>query len=192
MSNVRPHKRNTVAISKPAIRLMTEVDVPMLHAWLHKPHVAEWWAGEEGLSLEEAKAKYLPRVMAADRVTPYIATLDGQPIGYAQSYVALGSGGGWWEDEIDPGVRGIDQFLSEASMLGQGLGASLVIALVELLFRDPAVTKIQTDPDPTNLRAIRCYEKAGFKAVRTVATPDGPALYMLKHRVQAQAPKSAA
>ena len=34
-------------------------------------------------------------------------------------------------------------------------------ALVELLFNDPEVTKIQTDPSPSNLRAIRCYEKAG-------------------------------
>lgn len=160
----------------------------MLHAWLRRPHVAEWWVGDEGLSLEDAKAQYLPRVMAAERVTPYIAMFDGQPIGYAQSYVVLGSGGGWWEDETDPGARGIDQFLSEASMLGQGLGTSLVMALLELLFRDSAVTKVQTDPDPTNLRAIRCYEKAGFRSVRTILTPDGLALYMLKHRVQTQAP----
>ena len=33
--------------------------------------------------------------------------LNGEPIGYAQSYVALGSGDGWWEEETDPGVRGI-------------------------------------------------------------------------------------
>jgi aminoglycoside 6'-N-acetyltransferase-1b/aminoglycoside 6'-N-acetyltransferase-2 len=77
-------------------------------------------------------------------------------------------------------------------MLGQGLGTRLVTALVELLFRDPAVTKVQSDPDPTNLRAIRCYEKAGFKAVRTIATPDGAALYMLQERPQTCEPKSAA
>ena len=170
---------------------MTEDDVPMLHAWLQRPHIANWWGGEEGLSFEEARAKYIPRVLAVDRVTPHIATLEGRPIGYAQSYVALGCGDGWWEDETDPGVRGIDQFLSEPTLLDQGLGTRLVTALVELLFRDPTVTKIQTDPDPTNLRAIRCYEKAGFKAVRTIVTPDGAALYMLQERSQAYEPKSA-
>jgi aminoglycoside 6'-N-acetyltransferase-1b len=41
------------------------------------------------------------------------------------------------------------------------------------------VTKIQTDPAPTNLRAIRCYEKAGFRKVGIVDTPDGPALLMV-------------
>ena len=40
--------------------------------------------------------------------------------------------------------------------LGKGLGTKLVRALVELLFNDPEVTKIQTDPSPSNLRAIRC------------------------------------
>jgi aminoglycoside 6'-N-acetyltransferase Ib len=194
MSNVRPHKQGivTTSASLVTLRLMTEDDIPRLHAWLRRPHVAEWWAGEESLSLEEARVEYSPRVMASDRETPYIAMLEGQPIGYAQSYVALGCGGGWWEDETDPGVRGIDQFLSEASLLGRGLGTSLVAALVELLFCDPAVTKVQTDPEPTNLRAIRCYEKAGFKAVRTIVTPDGAALYMLRERAQASALPSAA
>jgi hypothetical protein len=47
--------------------------------------------------------------VADSRVYPFIALLDGEPIGYAQSYVALGAGDGGWEDETDPGVRGIDQ-----------------------------------------------------------------------------------
>ena len=102
--------------------------------------------------------------------------LNGEPIGYAQSYVALGSGDGWWEEETDPGVRGIDQSLANASQLGKGFGTKLVRALVELLFRSE-VTKIQTDPSPSNLRAIRCYEKAGFERQGTVTTPDGPRVH---------------
>ena len=54
------------------------------------------------------------------------------------------------EEETDPGVRGIDQSLANASQLGKGLGTKLVRALVELLFNDPEVTKIQTDPSPSN------------------------------------------
>lgn len=55
----------------------------------------------------------------------------------------------------------------------------MVRAFVEQLFRDPAVTLVQTDPDPRNARAVRCYEKAGFRAVREVDTPDGRARYMV-------------
>ncbi|HCB1642105.1 TPA: AacA4 family aminoglycoside N(6')-acetyltransferase, partial [Citrobacter freundii] len=133
-------------------------------------------------TLADVQEQYLPSVLAQESVTPYIAMLNGEPIGYAQSYVALGSGDGWWEEETDPGVRGIDQLLANASQLGKGLGTKLVRALVELLFNDPEVTKIQTDPSPSNLRAIRCYEKAGFERQGTVTTPDGPAVYMVQTR----------
>jgi RimJ/RimL family protein N-acetyltransferase len=189
------------------LRLMTEEDIPLLHGWLQRPHIVRWWGGEAGRpkSLAETRANYLPRVLGSrsdgplpsfltpsgggarscgpgDRVTPYIAMLGDRPIGYAQSYVAIGSGDGWWEEITDPGVRGIDQSLGHEADLGQGLGTRLVTALCELLFQDPQVTRIQTDPDPTNARAIRCYEKAGFRALREIVTPDGPALYMVRDR----------
>jgi AacA4 family aminoglycoside N(6')-acetyltransferase len=167
--------------SRVELRLMTQHDLPMLHAWLNRPHIVQWWGGERP-SLEEVQSHYLPRVLAADKVTPYIGLLDGRPFAYAQSYVACGSGDGWWEDITDPGVRGIDQSIAEPELLGRGLGTRLVMALVERLFEDPAVTVVQTDPSPNNARAIRCYEKAGFKRIKTVQTPDGPALYMLCER----------
>nr|WNN26496.1 fluoroquinolone acetylating aminoglycoside-(6)-N-acetyltransferase [Aeromonas jandaei]WNN26497.1 fluoroquinolone acetylating aminoglycoside-(6)-N-acetyltransferase [Aeromonas jandaei]WNN26498.1 fluoroquinolone acetylating aminoglycoside-(6)-N-acetyltransferase [Aeromonas jandaei] len=163
------------------LRLMTEHDLAMLYEWLNRSHIVEWWGGEEARpTLADVQEQYLPSVLAQESVTPYIAMLNGEPIGYAQSYVALGSGDGRWEEETDPGVRGIDQLLANASQLGKGLGTKLVRALVELLFNDPEVTKIQTDPSPSNLRAIRCYEKAGFERQGTVTTPYGPAVYMVQ------------
>ena len=170
-------------MGKITFRPMREQDLPMLQEWIGRPHVREWWAGDDAdIGAEEFRARYLPRVMAEENVTPYIVTMDGRPIGYAQSYVAMGSGDGWWADITDPGVRGIDQFLCEASDLGKGLGTRMVEALVARLFADPSVTRIQTDPDPRNARAIRCYEKAGFRAVGTIVTPDGAALYMVQDR----------
>ena len=89
------------------LRLMTEHDLPMLHDWLNRAHIVERWGGEEKRpTLDEVIDYYQPRVLAQASVTPYIAMLGEEPIGYAQSYVALGSGDGWWEDETDPGVRG--------------------------------------------------------------------------------------
>jgi aminoglycoside 6'-N-acetyltransferase-1b/aminoglycoside 6'-N-acetyltransferase-2 len=175
------------------LRLMTERDLPMLHEWLNRPHIVEWWGGaEERPTLDEVLEHYLPRVLAEGAVTSYIAMLGEEPIGYAQSYVALGSGDGWWEDETDPGVRGIDQSLANPTQLNKGLGTKLVRALVERLFSDAAVTKIQTDPAPNNHRAIRCYEKAGFVRQKVVTTPDGPAVYMVQTRQAFESSRSAA
>lgn len=79
-------------------------------------------------------------------------------------------------------MRGIDQSLADPARLGRGLGTQLVTALVERLFADPAVSRIQTDASPANLRAIRCDEKAGFRRRRNIVAPDGPAVYMVRER----------
>ncbi|HYW55459.1 MAG TPA: GNAT family N-acetyltransferase [Polaromonas sp.] len=155
-------------------------DLPMLHAWTQQPHWTEWW-GDPG-TLEDIEAEYGPLIADTTEVQPHIALLDGQPFGYIQSYVAMGSGDGWWEDETDPGVRGIDQSIADPTHLNQGLGTAMVKAFVAKLLADPAVTHIQTDPAPQNARAIRCYEKAGFEAVGEISTPDGAALLMVCKR----------
>jgi RimJ/RimL family protein N-acetyltransferase len=150
--------------------------LPMLREWLLRPHVAQWWGEAE--SIDELHRDYIAPAIEPNATRAYIARLGNEPIGFIQCYVVMGSGGGWWEDETDPGARGIDQFLSEAGRLGQGLGRRMIRAFLDQVFGDPAVTAVQTDPAPTNLRAIRCYTAAGFQAVKQVDTPDGPALLM--------------
>ena len=141
---------------------MTEHDLAMLYEWLNRSHIVEWWGGEEARPTLADVQEQCKRFSARVRHSIH-CNAEWRADCYAQSYVALGSGDGWWEEETDPGVRGIDQSLANASQLGKGLGTKLVRALVELLFNDPEVTKIQTDPSPSNLRAIRCYEKAGLR-----------------------------
>ena len=170
-------------MSDVTFRPLHESDLPLLHDWIRRPHVAEWWSGgEANESLDETRRKHFPRLEDHSSVKSYIALLAGEAIGFIQSYVALGCGDGWWEDEADPGVHGIDQFLGDESKLGRGLGTRMISAFVRKLFEDPTVTKVQTDPDPANARAIRCYEKAGFRRVGKVSSPDGTALLMIVER----------
>ena len=100
---------------------MTEHDLAMLYEWLNRSHIVEWGGEEARPTLADVQEQYLPSVLAQESVTPYIAMLNGEPIGYAQSYVALEAGTDG-EEETDPGVRGIDQSLANASQLGKGLG----------------------------------------------------------------------
>ncbi len=106
------------------LRLMTEHDLAMLYEWLNRSHIVEWWGGEKGRPIAcDVQEQYLPSVLAQESVTPYIAMLNGEPIGYAQWYVALGSGDLWWEEE-EPiqEYAGIDQSLANASQLGKEVG----------------------------------------------------------------------
>jgi RimJ/RimL family protein N-acetyltransferase len=169
-----------------SFRPLTPGDLPVLHEWLSRPHVVQWW-GDPG-PLSEVESDYLPTTQPGSKTRGYIALQGEEPIGFIQSYVVIGSGDGWWEGEADPGARGIDQFLANADQLGRGLGSAMVRAFVELLFSDPAVTKVQTDPSPDNQRAIRSYRRAGFVATGEVVTPDGPAFLMMASRPSDAAP----
>ena len=149
----------------------------MLHTWLSRPHVAASWG--KPASLEAVQADYAPAIAGNVPQECFIAEVGGEAIGFIQSYIpAAWHDEGWWLDEHDRGVRGIDQFLIDAQALGQGIGTAMVAAFVDRLFADPAVTRVQTDPSPENIPAIRCYEKVGFVRGKLVQTPDGPALLM--------------
>ena len=146
------------------LRPLTPADLPLTATWLTLPHVAEWWEGPITLD---------------PRLRQTLAVIDGEAVGYVQSYQAVAChGDGWWLEVHDPGVYGIDQFLADPRKLGQGLGTRIVRAFVAQLFADPRVTRVQADPSPANGRAIHSYEKAGFRRVREIVTPDGPALLM--------------
>ena len=78
-----------------------------------------------------------------------------------------------------PGTRGIDQFIGEVDLMGRGHGSAFMRAFIEGLLKS-GVPRVVIDPSPTNPRAIRAYEKAGFRREREVDTPDGPALLMVR------------
>lgn len=163
-----------------SFRPLTWSDLPLLHEWLNRPHVAEWWEGTTSLEyVQQTHGKDLESTV----IWQFFACLGDVPVGYTQLYRVLGADRDWWQDETDPGARGIDQFLANEAQLGRGLGSAMVRQfLIRTFSEDPTVTKIQTDPAPHNGRAIRAYEKAGFRRVRELITPDGPATLMVVTR----------
>lgn len=150
---------------------MTRTDLPLLRRWLATPEVTRWWGEpEEQLALVRDD-------LAEPAMAQFIVHCDGRPFGYLQCYdLAV------WCDPafgVQPrGTRGIDQFIGEPDMLGRGHGTALIRRFLTMRFTD-GTPRIVTDPDPGNLRAIRCYEKAGFLRDRVVETHGGPALLMV-------------
>ncbi|HEY9758324.1 MAG TPA: GNAT family N-acetyltransferase [Oculatellaceae cyanobacterium] len=154
----------------------------LLHQWLNEPHVAERWDG--CVSVEDVWQRYF----GSDReshIDGFLASLNGSPIGFIQSYWATQCGDGWWEQERDPGTVGIDFFIGHRDKLGQGVGTKMIRQFADTLFANPAVTKIISDPAPDNLRSIRCLEKAGFQRIGEIDTPSGAAILMqaLRHQL---------
>jgi len=107
----------------------------------------------------------------------WIVAYQGRPFAYAQDYSPHD-----WDAHpfahLPPGSRGIDQYIGEPDLLDVGHGSAFVRAHCDRLFAAGAPA-IGTDPHPENFRAIRAYEKAGFRvASQPMDTRWGRALLM--------------
>jgi aminoglycoside 6'-N-acetyltransferase len=63
-------------------------------------------------------------------------------------------------------VFGTDQFIGETKYWGQGIGKVLIKSMANFLIIEKDAKKIILDPQAWNERAIRCYEKSGFKKTK--------------------------
>ena len=151
-------------------RAVTDADLPMLAEWLAEPHVAQWWGDPAGSLLEIEEA------MEDVATEPLIVEMDGEPIAYLQSYDPHLEDGHPYQDQ-PTGTLGLDISIGRPDLLGQGHGSAIIRQFAEELFAEGA-PRIVIDPDPANIRAIRAYEKAGFRAFDTRTSQYGPALMM--------------
>lgn len=153
-------------------RAMTANDLSLVKTWLAEPHVAEWW-GEPGEQFDLVSGD-----LSHPAMDQFIVMSGERPLGYLQCYnlIAWNTGFGPQPD----GTRGIDLFIGLAQIIGHGHGSALIQAFADEVLA-AGVPRIVTDPDPKNLRAVRAYEKAGFREDRMVDTPDGRALLMVRN-----------
>jgi aminoglycoside 6'-N-acetyltransferase len=71
-----------------------------------------------------------------------------------------------FSEELEPKYKhaAIDLFV-DPPLQGRGLGTEAIRSVVAQLINDRGHHRITIDPATDNAAAIRCYEKAGFKAV---------------------------
>jgi aminoglycoside 6'-N-acetyltransferase len=150
-----------------SFRPLERCDFPLLQEWLSAPHVAAWW--NERLDLPGVEAKYGPRVSGIEPTHVFMIEQEGRPIGWIQWYL--------WSDYSDhanqlgaePGSAGIDFAIGELGMTGFGLGPTAIREFLrQVVFSNPDVCAVVSDPEERNLRSLRAFEKAGFSVVRTV------------------------
>ncbi len=151
-----------------------EQHISLLRKWLKEPHVTEFW--QETQDEEKFRIKFLKKFPERG-VTAFIISVNSNPVGYIQYYEACKVGDGWWPD-AKPGTFGIDQFIGDPNLIGKGLGTAIIKKFVNHLFHKLKAEEIIADPEPKNERAIRAYEKVGFKALGEIKTPGGDALLM--------------
>lgn len=161
---------------------MTTDDLALVRRWLAAPEVDRWWGDtdrDEGDDVSEAPFE---EELRDSNIALWIVSHEDRPFAYIQDYDPHA-----WANHhfarLPRGARGIDQFIGEPDMIGCGHGSAFIRAHVDQLFARGAPA-VGTDPHPSNARAIRAYEKAGFVRDIERDTEWGRALLMVSWRRQ--------
>jgi aminoglycoside 6'-N-acetyltransferase len=129
------------------LRPVRHDDEPALRRIFSDPSVAQWW-GDPDRSVHD--------VLNLDEdESGFMIEAGSQPVGYIQCY-----------ENSDPMYRsaGIDLAM-HGDWQGQGLGPDAIRTLARHLVRDRGHHRLTIDPAAQNIRAIKAYEKVGFKPV---------------------------
>ena len=145
-------------------------DLPMLGQWLRQPHVRQWWGDPEKGVAEIAAA------MNEISTEPLIVEFEGQPLAYLQSYDPHLEDDHPYADQ-PTGTLGLDISIGNADLIGKGHGSAIISQFALELFEEGA-PRLVIDPHPDNTRAIRAYERAGFRHIDTRESQYGPAHLM--------------
>ncbi len=143
-------------------------DYELMARWLTDERVLEFYHGRDNpYPYERVVAKYGPRARGEDPdgVVACIIQLAERPIGYMQYYPAQAEA---YELDNATDTYGIDLFVGEPELWGTGAGSRALSALVAYLFGELGARRVVIDPHVDNPRAIRAYEKAGFRRLRVL------------------------
>lgn len=140
---------DTLRTQRLVLRTPEEADLDSLAAILAEPEVAAFWPG---FTRERVHAEL---VVPDPELTVWAIVAEGRCIGAIQC-----------GEELDPGYfhASIDLFLGRASW-GRGYGQEAIRAVVLFLFEARGHHRLTIDPSASNARAIRTYERVGFRRV---------------------------
>ena len=164
-----------------ALRPARPADVPLLRRWERQSHVVSAHTDEpDGYDPDEEwdwEAE-IPRVL--DWRELIVAEADGRPVGFVQIIDPAREETHYWGD-APKGLRAIDVWIGEADDLGRGHGTDIMRLALARCFAPPDVAAVVIDPLASNVRAIRFYERLGFRFVeRRQFGDDDCAVYRLE------------
>ncbi len=159
----------------PRVSLKTidpELDLQRIREWLRRPHVARWWGD---------CAQLFESPQWTSRETHAIIVADKAPVGYLcwqrppQDELEAAGLSDLPDDLVD-----IDILIGESNHIGKGIGPIALGLLLERFQADPLVSFAGVATSISNERAIRAFEKTGFRLFREFQDPEsGPCRYMV-------------
>lgn len=163
-----------------SFRPLKEADSGLLFIWMSSPHVRLWWH-QDGSTPDEEVEEALGLIGSSEGAA-FIVEYNRKPVGYIQHYDPALSYDGFYFAGQPAGAQGVDMFIGDVSLTGQGLGPQILRQFGDMLLENGA-PKLLVDPDPVNEVAIRCYQKAGFDIYEQHDSPQWGRVTLM-HRVK--------
>ena len=140
-----------------------EKDYKLLYKWYHNPQVYKYF--EQRIpTYDEIVLKYSKRV-SLDSITPvYMIEYNDIPVGIIQ-YTKL-TNQTKQTYHIDKDGYDIDIFIGEDKYYHKGIGYNVIKLLINKLKKENIIFAMV--PEATNINAIKCYEKIGFKKLSRI------------------------
>jgi RimJ/RimL family protein N-acetyltransferase len=146
----------------------------LIWSWIQKDRIAKYWTDPS--DFEEFKVKYL-ETKPSRFVFGFLIFDHHKPIGYIQYYHASRVGGGWWPHASET-TFGLDYLLGDDGYVARRLSTPILKLFIDKVHHETPCTDLIADPDPSNLAAVRMFERAGFISRGMTPTPYGDSLLL--------------
>lgn len=167
-SNIFEKVKIMVDIRKEELRVRSLLpkDLPFLKKWLTDDRVLEFYGGRDQKlnELDIIREYYEEDNEIATRL---IVECNDIPIGYVQVYDMIDEYyDSYHYDKKGEVVYCMDQFIGEPDYWNKGIGTRFMKMILEYLVNEKSAKAVILDPHQNNPRAVRVYEKAGFKIIK--------------------------
>ena len=152
--------------------------IPLMRDWLSDGEAKRWY-GDDSATEKEFRHKYLvekPQQGTYSSIIQY----EEEFIGHVQCYLISNYPEYYTSISAQPHDYGLDIFIGRDEFIGRGIGTQAIkAALKDLIFSNDDAERCSVGPSPENKRAIRCYEKCGFRHLRTVVLDNNETEYIM-------------
>jgi aminoglycoside 6'-N-acetyltransferase len=149
------------------IRNMNTNDFDLMLKWLTDPKVLEFYE-ESPLNLDKVIRKYGPRIEGDHYVNPCIVEYKNEPIGYIQYYRVQETDLKNYGYKENQNIFGIDQFIGETQLWGNGIGTSMILLMLNYLSENKTASRVVLEVKSNNVRAVSSYKKCGFRKIKEI------------------------
>ena len=150
---------------------MASDDAAVLLKWMTDMRVLEFYEGRD--------KRYTPELIQEDffeddeedggNMIKAILEYDGKSIGYGQIYGITGEAyEEYGYENRNETVYGIDQFIGEPDYWNRGIGTEYLRIVLKYLREEKGADAVILDPHQDNARAIKCYQKTGFRIIKSL------------------------